>query len=99
MTYTDSCTALFATAMFHNLGVEWAGSLLGFLAIAFLPIPFLFYIFGERLRKLSKYAPTDLGKKKDDGDEEKGNAGGEGGDSSQNDDRTLRNGSTGSKSE
>ena len=46
--------------MFHNLGVEWAGSLLGFLAVAFLPIPFLFYHFGARLRKLSKHAPTDL---------------------------------------
>jgi DHA1 family multidrug resistance protein-like MFS transporter len=26
---------LFATAMFNNLGVDWAGSLLGFLAVAF----------------------------------------------------------------
>lgn len=61
---------LFATAMFNNLGVDWAGSLLGFLAIAFLPIPFLFYIFGPKLRKLSKYAPTELGKKQSSGDEE-----------------------------
>lgn len=61
---------LFATAMFNNLGVEWAGSLLGFLAIAFLPIPFLFFKFGPALRKKSKYAPTDMGKKKGSGDEE-----------------------------
>jgi DHA1 family multidrug resistance protein-like MFS transporter len=61
---------LFATAMFRNLGVDWAGSLLGFLAIAFLPIPFLFYIFGERLRKMSKYAPTDMGKNSKQDDEE-----------------------------
>jgi DHA1 family multidrug resistance protein-like MFS transporter len=54
---------LFAVQMFHNLGVEWAGSLLGFLAVAFLPIPFLFYIFGKRLRKFSRYAPTDFGPK------------------------------------
>jgi DHA1 family multidrug resistance protein-like MFS transporter len=54
---------LFATAMFNNLGVDWAGSLLGFLAVAFLPIPFLFYIFGEGLRKSSSYAPTNFGKK------------------------------------
>lgn len=51
---------LFATAMFHNLGVEWAGSLLGFLAVAFLPLPFLFYKYGERLRKMSRHAPTDF---------------------------------------
>ena len=61
---------LFATAMFNNLGVEWAGSLLGFLAVAFLPIPFLFYIFGERLRKMSKYAATDFGKNAKQNDEE-----------------------------
>jgi len=77
--------------MFHNLGVEWAGSLLGFLAVAFMPIPFLFYIFGERLRKNSPYAPTNLGKKKVDeenqessegnGAEEKGERGGENGES------------------
>ncbi|KAE9378828.1 MFS multidrug transporter-like protein [Stipitochalara longipes BDJ] len=54
---------LFATQMFNNLGVDWAGSLLGFLAVAFWPIPFLFYIYGERLRKMSSYAPTDMGKK------------------------------------
>lgn len=51
---------LFATAMFHNLGVQWAGSLLGFLALAFLPIPFLFYKYGGALRKKSHYAPTDF---------------------------------------
>lgn len=47
---------IFATAMFHNLGVQWAGTLLGCLAVLLLPIPFLFYIFGARIRKLSKYA-------------------------------------------
>jgi DHA1 family multidrug resistance protein-like MFS transporter len=60
---------LFATAMFNNLGVDWAGSLLGFLAVAFLPIPFLFYTFGERLRKSSGYVPTDFGKKGGSGEE------------------------------
>lgn len=44
--------------MFHNMGVEWAASLLGFLALLFLPIPFLFYVFGERIRGLSTYAPN-----------------------------------------
>ena len=57
---------VFATQMFNTLGVNWAGSLLGFLALAFMPIPFLFYMFGPRLRKNSKYAPTEMGKKKND---------------------------------
>lgn len=59
---------LFASQMFNNLGIEWAGSLLGFLAVAFWPIPFLFYIYRERLWKMSSYAPTDMGKKKVDGE-------------------------------
>lgn len=49
---------MFANAMYHNLGVNWATSLLGFLAVAFLPVPVLFYIYGARIRKLSKYSPT-----------------------------------------
>lgn len=61
--------------MFHNLGVEWAGSLIAFLGVAFMPIPFLFYIYGERLRKLSSYAPTDLGKKNDDEENRDGSDG------------------------
>lgn len=56
----------------HNLGVNWAGSLLGFLAVAFWPIPFLFYIYGPKLRKMSKYAPTDLGNKKNDEESQDG---------------------------
>lgn len=61
---------LFATQMFTKLGVDWAGSLLGFLAIAFMPIPFLFYRYGESLRKKSKYAPTNLRGKKDEEERE-----------------------------
>jgi hypothetical protein len=34
---------LFARAMFDDLGVAWASSLLAFLAIAFIPIPFALY--------------------------------------------------------
>ena len=63
--------ALFATQLFHNLGVQWAGSLLGFFAVAFMPIPFLFYIYGERLRKMSRYAPTDLERETSDEEESK----------------------------
>ncbi|KAN0117373.1 putative caffeine resistance protein 5 [Hyaloscypha variabilis] len=51
---------LFAAAMYNNLGVGWASSLLGFLSIAFIPIPFVLYIYGERIRKASKRARHDL---------------------------------------
>ena len=49
---------LFATAMYHTLGVEWATSLLGFLTIAFFPVPILFFIYGKKIREMSKYSPT-----------------------------------------
>jgi MFS transporter, DHA1 family, multidrug resistance protein len=48
---------LFATAMFRNLGIEWATSLLGFLSLAMLPFPILFYIYGAKIRKMSKFSP------------------------------------------
>src|ERR1700712_5320478 len=40
---------LFATAMFHNLGVAWATSLLGFLCVALIPVPICFFIWGAKL--------------------------------------------------
>ena len=39
---------LFATAMYHTLGVDWVTSLLGFLTMAFLPVPVLSYVYGKK---------------------------------------------------
>jgi MFS transporter, DHA1 family, multidrug resistance protein len=49
---------LFATAMYHTLGVNWATSLLGFLCVAMIPAPILFYIYGAKIRKMSKFSPS-----------------------------------------
>lgn len=49
---------LFAPAMYHNLGVAWATSLLGFFCVAFAPAPIFFYIYGERIRRKSRFTPT-----------------------------------------
>lgn len=46
---------LFIVQMYEGLGIGWATSLLGFVSLALTPIPFLFYIFGPRLRARSKY--------------------------------------------
>jgi hypothetical protein len=43
--------------MFNSLGVNWASYLLGFIAVALIPIPVLFYIFGKKLRGMSRYNP------------------------------------------
>jgi len=36
--------------MYNALGLGWGNSLLGFVALALIPIPILFYMYGERIR-------------------------------------------------
>ncbi|KAK2745389.1 hypothetical protein FQN57_003732 [Myotisia sp. PD_48] len=48
---------LFGSRMYRGIGVPWAGSILGFLAVAMIPIPFLFYKYGARIRAMSKFIP------------------------------------------
>ena len=48
---------LFATAMYHKLGVAWATSLLGFLSAAMFPVPIVFFIYGKKVRRWSKFSP------------------------------------------
>ena len=48
---------LFAVQMYHKLGVDWASSLLGFITAAMIPIPIVFFIYGKRIRAMSKYSP------------------------------------------
>lgn len=59
---------LFTEQMFTTLGVGGGGSLIGGLAVLLAPIPFIFYRYGEGIRKRSKFAPTPDKKP----DEEKG---------------------------
>lgn len=40
---------LFATPMYDHLGIGWATSLLGFVSVLMMPVPILFYVYGERL--------------------------------------------------
>ncbi|TVY15726.1 Efflux pump FUBT [Lachnellula arida] len=49
---------LFTQYMFDALGVGGGGSLIGGVAIVLAPIPFIFYKYGEGIRKRSKFAPT-----------------------------------------
>ena len=51
---------LFTTYMYHGLGVGWASSLLGFVAVAMIPIPYLFFIFGKRIRARGKWSRASL---------------------------------------
>lgn len=47
---------LFATQMYNKLDYEWASSLLGFIAILLVPIPFIFFYRGETIRLRSPWA-------------------------------------------
>ena len=49
---------LFANAMFGRLGVDWGSSLLGFISVAMIIIPFGLYWFGASVRRQSTRART-----------------------------------------
>jgi hypothetical protein len=46
---------LFVNPMFHHLGIPWASSLLGLIAVALIPIPYVFYVYGPSIRKRGKF--------------------------------------------
>ncbi|OZJ05888.1 hypothetical protein BZG36_00885 [Bifiguratus adelaidae] len=50
---------LFAIQLFQGLGNQWGASLLGFIAVAMAPFPFLFYKYGAKVRMMSKFAMSD----------------------------------------
>ncbi|KAK6203365.1 multidrug resistance protein 10 [Scheffersomyces amazonensis] len=50
---------LFGVQMYEGMGIQWATSLLAFFACALIPIPFVFYKYGESLRAKSPYAWSD----------------------------------------
>ncbi|OUM51996.1 hypothetical protein BVG19_g1143 [[Candida] boidinii] len=47
---------LFTIQMYHRMGYEWASTFLAFISLACCVIPFIFYIYGARIRQSSKYA-------------------------------------------
>jgi len=51
----SSCFPLFTEQMVRHLGFRWATSLLGFIAIAIIPIPWVFFKWGPALRRRSRY--------------------------------------------
>lgn len=49
---------MFSQYMFASLHVNWAGTLLGCVAMCLVPIPIAFYFYGARIRQNSAFAPT-----------------------------------------
>ncbi|KAK5133739.1 hypothetical protein LTR08_007389 [Meristemomyces frigidus] len=46
---------LFTFQMYSTLGIAWATSLLGFITVALLPIPWVFFRYGPKIRAMSNY--------------------------------------------
>lgn len=46
---------LFTVQMFSSLGIGWASSLLGFVSVALVPVPWVLYRYGNRIRAHSQY--------------------------------------------
>ncbi|KAH9844730.1 putative transporter [Teratosphaeria destructans] len=49
---------LFASYMVKAIGIQWSMTLLGCVSMLFIPMPFVFYRYGKKIRKLSKFAPA-----------------------------------------
>jgi hypothetical protein len=49
---------LWAPYMYRGLGTQWATSVLAFLAVLMIPIPFAFYKYGPEIREKSKWTQT-----------------------------------------
>lgn len=56
----SSVFPLFTVQMMENLHVYWGVSVFAFIAIAMIPVPWLFSIYGARLREKSKYGWTSV---------------------------------------
>lgn len=50
---------LFTQQMYDTLGYQWASSLLAFLALACCAIPYVFYFWGAKIRRFSRFAFAD----------------------------------------
>ncbi|PVH73714.1 MFS general substrate transporter [Cadophora sp. DSE1049] len=65
-----AATVLFTKQMYDRLGYQWASSLLAFISLACCAIPYVFYFYGARIRKRSRFAYSG-------DDEETGKTGGD----------------------
>jgi len=52
---TGAAFPLFTFQMYEALGIDWATSLLAFVSIALLPIPWVFFKYGPKIRSRSGY--------------------------------------------
>ena len=44
---------------YKNMGVHWTLTILGGISALLVPVPYLFFIYGKRIRGMSRYAVRD----------------------------------------
>ncbi|KAK3985092.1 polyamine transporter 4 [Cladorrhinum sp. PSN332] len=49
---------LFILQVYEGVGIHWAGSIFAFISVAFIPVPWVFFVKGKELRRRSHY-PTN----------------------------------------
>ncbi|KAF7915700.1 uncharacterized protein EAE98_011043 [Botrytis deweyae] len=54
--FWGAAVVLFTEQMYARLGYQWASSLLAFIALACCAIPFVFWVWGARIREKSRFA-------------------------------------------
>jgi DHA1 family multidrug resistance protein-like MFS transporter len=47
--------------MFNGMGIQWACTLLGCVALIAVPVPIWFLLRGQQIREKSAFAPTNMG--------------------------------------
>lgn len=76
---------LFATFMFEGMGIQWASTLLGCVALVLVPMPVIFYKYGKKIRARSKFAPApDIAQDKRRDEESRIGGSGDAGDAGSN---------------
>jgi hypothetical protein len=54
--HLEAAFPLFGTKMYHKLGDQWATTFLAFLTVAMAPFPYIFFIYGKKIRVYSNFA-------------------------------------------
>ena len=65
--------------MFNGMGIQWAATLLGCVALLLVPLPIAFLLYGKKIRGKSHFAPApDIAQDKRRDEEARGVADSEG---------------------
>jgi hypothetical protein len=51
---------LFIMPMYHKLGVDWGTTVFGIIAAVLVPVPFLFFAWGRRIRAKGEWSKASV---------------------------------------